>query len=108
MKELSEYINKNSRIIEFNFKNSFFQNQTINAENLLSIFKNGNGKENTNVTLSKENFITAIRKNSSDVIVLNSSGWKEIKSLQKTAEAKLFFERITLINIIPGLTIYQL
>ena len=101
MKELSEYINKNSRIIEFNIKNSYFQNQTINAENLLSIFKNGNGKENTNVTLNKENFITAIRKNSSDVIVLNSSGWKEIKSLQKTAEAKLFFERITLINIIP-------
>ena len=101
MKELSEYINKNSRIIEFNFKSSFFQNQSINIDNLLSIYKNGNGKANTTVTLNKENFITAIRKNSSDVIVMNCTGWKELKSLQKTAEAKLFFERITLGNIIP-------
>ena len=101
MKELSEYINKSSRIIEFSFKSSFFENQNIKTDNFLSIVKNGNGKVSTSVALSADNFITAIKKNSSDAIVMNCNGWKEIKSLQKTAEAKLFFERITLVNIFP-------
>jgi len=32
---------------------------------------------------------------------MNCTGWNELKSLQKTAEAKFLFERITLLNIIP-------
>ena len=101
MKKLSDFFNKKYRIIEFSIKRSFFSNQTIETDNFLSIIKNGDSDESTTVYLSGGNFIRAIEKNSSDVIVMNYAGRKELKSLQKTAEAKFLFERITLINIIP-------
>ena len=101
MKELNNFFNKKYRIIEFRFKSSLFSSQTIQANNFLSISKKGDCKEGTTVSLGEKNFISAIEKNSSDVIVLNCAGWNELRSLQKTAEAKIFFERITLYNIIP-------
>ena len=101
MKKLSDFFNKKYRIIEFSIKRSFFSNQTIETDNFLSIIKNGDSDESTTVYLSGGNFIRAIEKNSTDVIVMNYAGRKELKSLQKTAEAKFLFERITLINIIP-------
>ena len=101
MKKLSDFLKNNLRIIEFNSKNSFFPNQSIKSDKFLSIIKNGDCKESTTVCLGKENFLQAIKKNSSDAIIMNCTGWKELKSLQKTAEAKYFFERITLFDFIP-------
>jgi serine/threonine protein kinase len=101
MNKLTDFLKNNLRIIEFNSKNSFFPKQSIKSDKFLSIIKNGDCKESTTVCLGKENFLQAIKKNSSDAIIMNCTGWKELKSLQKTAEAKYFFERITLFDFIP-------
>ncbi|MCZ6703973.1 MAG: hypothetical protein O6940_13165 [Ignavibacteria bacterium] len=101
MKKLSDFFNKKYRIIEFSIKSSFFSNRIIKTDNFLSIIYNGDSNESTTVSLSEGNFIRAIGKNSSDVIIMNCAGWNELKSLQKTAEAKFLFERIILLNIIP-------
>jgi serine/threonine protein kinase len=101
MKKLSDFLNKNLRIIEFSSKSSFFSNQSIKTDKFLSIIKNEDRKESTTICLGEENFLQAIKKNSSDAIIMNCTGWKEIRSLQKTAEAKFLFERVKISNIIP-------
>jgi predicted Ser/Thr protein kinase len=100
MKKLENLFNKNLRIIEFSNKSSLFTIHTRKTNNFLSIINNGDSNESTIVSLSGGNFIIAIEKNSSDVIVMNCAGWNELKSLQKTAEAKYLFERITVLNTI--------
>ena len=101
MKKLTDYLKNNFRIIEFNSKKSFFSNQSIKTDKFLSIIKNGECKDNTNVCLSEEIFLQTVKKNSSDAIIMNCTGWKELRSLQKTARARYLFERIVISNIIP-------
>ena len=101
MKKLDNFFNKKLRIIEFSNKSSFFTNHTRETNNLLSIIKNRRIKYGNTISLTEKNFIRAIEKNSSDVIVLNCAGWDELSSLRNTPEAKFFFERIILLNIIP-------
>ena len=103
MKKLSDFLKNNLRIIEFNSKNSFFPNQSIKTDKFLSIIKNGDCKESTTVCLSEENFLQTVKKNSSDAIIMNCTGWNELRSLQNTAEAKYLIERITVLNIIPAI-----
>jgi len=62
MKKLSDFFNKKYRIIEFSIKSSFFSNRIIKTDNFLSIINNGDSNENTTVSLSRRNFIRAIKK----------------------------------------------
>ena len=101
MKNLSYYLNNNLRIIEFSHKNSILSDQNTIRHNLLFIVKNRNCNDKELVSLSKSDYYIAIKKNSSDVIIINSAGWNTLKSLQNTAEARLYFERISLFNIVP-------
>ncbi|MGB5896179.1 MAG: hypothetical protein WBG58_18540 [Ignavibacteriaceae bacterium] len=101
MKKLENLFNKKLRIIEFSNKSSFFTTHIGNANNFLVIIKSRHNKDGNTISLIDKNFIKAIGKNSSDLIILNSSGWNELRSLQKTAEAKYLIGRVTVLNIIP-------
>ena len=101
MKKLSDFLNKNLRIIEFSSKRTFFPKQSTKTDKFLSIIKNGICKDSTTVCLSEENFLQTVKNNSSDAIIMNCTGWKELRSLQKTARARFLYERITISNIIP-------
>jgi len=101
MKKLDNFLNEKLQIIEFSNKSSFFTNRFKKSDNYLSIIKNCENKDGNTISLTERNFLIAIEKNSSDVIVLNCAGWNELKSLRNTPEAKYLFERITVLNIIP-------
>ncbi len=101
MKNLSDFLNKEFRIIEFSSKNSFFEKNQNKNNKLLTIVKNNNLNEGKTIFLGGKNFTRAIRKNSSDILILNASGWKELRALQNTPEAKFLFERITLLSLVP-------
>ncbi|MGD8307148.1 MAG: hypothetical protein PVF17_10880 [Ignavibacteria bacterium] len=101
MKKLENFFDKKLRVIEFSKKSSFFTIHTRKCNNFLTITKNDNNNDYNTISLTPGSFRNTIVKNSSDVIILNSAGFKELKSVQKTAEARYLFERITLLNIVP-------
>lgn len=101
MKRLDNLFNRKLRILEFSSKSSFFAVRTRKCNNFLTIRKNGDANEYNTISVADKNFTSTIEKNSSDLIILNCSGLKELRSLQKTVEARYLFERITLLNFLP-------
>jgi hypothetical protein len=100
MKNLETIIEKGYRVIEFSSAERFTGKDLFSGELFLSITGSDNSKDDRSVYLPPENFIRAIEYNSTDLIVLSCAGWRELKALQNTAEASLFFERITPFNLI--------
>jgi hypothetical protein len=98
-KNLNKIISKDLRIIEFSAKKSVVQNYTSIRNRFLSVLKSSEVPEDNTITLQKKKFIHSITQNSSDVVILNCAGWKELKALQSNTGAKLFLERINAYNI---------
>lgn len=99
MKKLSDFLNKSLRIIEFSRKTNILTQDNIKLYNYLSIINKNNSTDSQTVYLNGKSFITAIYKNSTDVIILNCAGWNEIKVL-KANKTKYVFVRVTLLNFI--------
>ena len=100
MKNLETIIGKEYRVIEFSSAERFTGKDLLSGELFLSITGSDNSKDDRSVYLPPESFTRAIKHNSTDLIVLSCAGWRELKALQNTAEASLFFERITPFNFI--------
>ena len=100
MKDPRNIIEKEHRVIEFSSEKKVIGNDLLSKELYLSITRSNDLEDDQSVCLPRENFIRAIKHNSTDVIVLNCAGWSELKALQSTAEAFIFLERITLVNFI--------
>jgi hypothetical protein len=99
LKNLTEIISQDHRVIEFSAKKSIVENYTTRRDRFLAIVNFPNVHSKTTIALSKDKFIKSITHNSSDVIIINCAGWNELKALQNKVGTKLFFERITAYNI---------
>ena len=99
MKNLYKLLNDSYRVIEFTTCNSYLTKNFIDKEKILTISKCKQFESDNIFFLNQEHFITAIRKNSCDLIILNSPGFRELKALQKTVTASLLFQKINLISI---------
>ena len=99
MKNLLHILKVDYRIIEFT-NQSIFPEELTGRDNFLCITK---GKKHSPelekaFQLEDKDFINSIAHNSSDVIILNISGVRELQALQRTYDANYLFERITFIN----------
>ena len=101
MRGIQQILQESHRIIEFNNQPGLLTEKIINENKFLSIIKgkNGNRDYSGTVILNEMDFIGAIEKNSSDVIILNSTGIAELKGLQNTHNAMYFLEKITLLSL---------
>lgn len=102
VKNLLKILNKSHRIIEFSKRSSLLPEQIVEDDNYLTILRENNNIQNSNrsIILDSRNYLDAITKNSCDIIILNSSGIRELKALQNTHTAIYFFQRLTLFNLI--------
>jgi serine/threonine protein kinase len=107
-KNFEEIFNKQIRVIEFGKKKSILSDLLSTHHKYLTILKSGNINQNKNqyIIQNPEKFLQAIRRNSTDVIILNSVGFRELKALYNTSEATHTFQRISIFNFI--LIIYKL
>ncbi len=99
MKKLNSILQFEYRIIEFTNSKSLLREFFPNNCKLLSISKNSANNDNNVFKLNKIDFTHAIEKNSTDIIVLNDSGFRELNALLRTAEAQLCFTKITIFNL---------
>jgi hypothetical protein len=95
MKKLSKILHSDYRVIEFAFRKSLLSDVSIHNTKFLTIIKNAEEKVDNYLELNDEDFIYAIEKNSTDVIIINRSRFRELNSLLRTAEAQLCFVKIT-------------
>ena len=100
MKSLKKFIKSNYRVIEFGTAKNQFTDQLNLSDKFLKIIKSNSEPNNGEISLSEVDFLTAIKKNSTDVIILNDAGWRELKALQRTFKAVFLFEKITVYNIL--------
>ncbi len=98
MKKLIKILQSEYRIIEFTHLKSLLKEFFPNNSQFLSVLKNIKKDDHNLFKLNKIDFIHAIEKNSTDIIVLNDSGFRELNALLRTAEAQLCFTKITLFN----------
>jgi thiamine kinase-like enzyme len=100
MKNLSMILQDDYRIIEFTRNKGLLEEILPKHTKLLTIQKEVKKPDNNFIGLSNKDFIYTIQKNSTDVIVLNGGGLKELSSLVRTSEAQFAFVKITLFNFI--------
>lgn len=98
MKKLSKILHSDYRVIEFAFRKSLLSKVSTHNTKLLTIIKNAEEKVDSSLELNYKDFIYAIEKNSTDVIIVNRSGFRELNSLLRTAEAQFGFVKITFFN----------
>ena len=100
MRELTKFLKDIYQIIEFSSQESLFAKVFHERNGFLSITRDANAEGEKTIFLEETDFTRAIEKNSTDAIILNCTGWNELRALQKTVGTVFFFERITAFNII--------
>jgi len=100
MRELTKFLKDIYQIIEFSSQESLFARVFHERNGFLSITRDKNEEGEKTIFLKETDFTRAIEKNSTDAIILNCTGWNELRALQKTVGTVFFFERITAFNII--------
>lgn len=101
MKNLLQILKEDYRIIEFT-NHSIFPEELTGKDNFLSVTKRKTPlkKFENSFLLEGKNFINSIAHNSCDVIILNSSGVRELQALQRTYDANYIYEKITITNFL--------
>ncbi|MCB1772250.1 MAG: hypothetical protein KDI88_01425 [Gammaproteobacteria bacterium] len=99
MKNLNQILEQDCRIIEFASNKSVIEHPVSTKDNFLAVVKDGATVGNNTIALDARNFLKAVRHNSTDVLVLNATGWGESKALHKKTDLLSSYERITLFNI---------
>lgn len=95
MRNLLTLLNHDYRIIEFSRKTSHLPLSIRGNSNYLLV-KSGEKKDSGNeFSFQKNDFISVIRNNGSDIIILNTAGFRELQALQRTKTATFLFQKIT-------------
>ena len=108
MKNLIPILQSSHRIIEFNRYYSLFDEKDIPGGKLLSVLTSNKKRVSANsnsVFLNRNQFLIALRKNSTDIIVLNFINFRTLQAAYKTVEADYIFERISLSKL-PFITYF--